>query len=418
MAKIVDVLTDVAVRQAKATDKPRSLFDGRGLFLLVNPNGSKWWRLKYRYEGKAKLMSLGVYPDVGLRQARQRRDEARRLVAAGINPSAQRRAAKAATSDEEGAGTHGESFQAVAREWFELQKPRWVKEHSDTVIQRLEKDVFPWVGNKPIAELNGRELLAVLRLVEARGAKSIAHRLKGIVGQVFRYAIVTDRAERDPSADLRGALAAEDDSHFGAVTKRGEVAALMRGIEGYRGSLVVRCALRFSALVFCRPGEVRKAEWQELDFDEGLWCVPAARMKGRREHVVPLSRQAIALLNELQPLTGNGRYIFPSSRSVARPMSDGTILAAVLTLGYERGRMTAHGFRTVASTLLRESNLWRDEVIEFSLGHKDKNEVRGAYNRAQYLDERRQMYQWWADHLDQLEAGATVLPLRAATGAG
>jgi integrase len=398
-------LTDTAIRNAKPENKPRKLFDERGLYLLV-ARGGKWWRFKYRFGGKEKLVSLGVYPDVGLKQARERRDEARKLVASGTDPSAERQAAKSAFT--EALRRECDSFEAIAREWFQKFSSNWVSSHSETVIHRLEANLFPWIGGRPIAEISAVELLEVLRRIEARGAISTAHRIKQICGQVFRYAIATGRASRDPSADLRGALAPEREQHFGALTKPADVAILIRAINGYCGSFIVKCALRFTALTFARPGEIRKAEWSEIEFDEDVWRLPAERMKMRREHLVPLSRQSVEVLREIQPLTGSGRYVFPNGRVITRPMSENAITAALRYMGFERGQMTAHGFRTLASTLLNEKG-WPADAIERQLAHAERDEVRGAYNRAEYLEERRRMMQSWADHLDTIKRGAAII---------
>ncbi len=404
------MMTDIAIRHAKPTAKPYKIYDSSGLFALVAPTGGKWWRFRYRYADANKTISLGVYPRVSLAQARERRDEARKLIAAGIDPSAKRQAAKTARIT--ATQRQRESFAAVAREWFEKFSPTWVPTHSETIIHRLTTDVFPWTGSRPISDITAIHLLEILRRIEARGALSTAHRVKGICGQIFRYAIATGRASRDPSADLRGALAPEKARHFGAVTRPADVAALIRAIDGYRGSFVVRCALRFTALTFARPGEIRKAVWNEIDLDEALWRIPAERMKARREHLVPLSRQAVALLRELHPLTGAGSYVFPCNRTVSRPMSENTVIAALHFMGFARGQHTAHGFRTLASTLLNEMR-WPADVIERQLAHAERDEVRGAYNRAEYLDERREMMQAWSDYLDKLSAPAAVIPFPA-----
>ncbi|MGC1808505.1 MAG: integrase arm-type DNA-binding domain-containing protein [Candidatus Binataceae bacterium] len=403
-------LTDPKVRNAKCGIKSRKLFDGRGLFLLVTPSGGKWWRFKYRFEGKAKTISLGVYPSVGLKEARERHDKARKLVAAGVDPSADRKAAKAA----QGAAERGEgdTFEAVAREWFGKFSPAWVKGHADIVIHRLERDVFPWLGERMTGEIAPAELLAVLRRIESRGALETAHRVKQICGQVFRYGVATGRAQRDPSGDLRGALPPPKEKHHAAFTNPAEIAGLMRSIAGYQGTFAVRCALRLAALTFVRPGELRKAEWSEFDLDGAAWRIPAARMKMRAEHLVPLSRQAVEVLRELHPLTGGGRYVFPSARTTLRPMSENAITAAIRYMGYEQGKMTGHGFRTVASTTLNELG-WSADAIERQLAHSERDEVRGAYNRAAYLDERTRMMAAWADYLDALAAGGTVIPIRA-----
>jgi integrase len=379
--------------------------------LLVTPSAGRWWRFKYRFCAKAKTLSLGVYPDVGLKEARKRRDEARKLLATGVDPSAERKARKAARAAEMARETS--TFELVAREWFEKYSPIWASGHAATVIRRLERDVFPWLGGRPVGEIAAVELLEVLRRVEARGALETAHRIKQICGQVFRYAIATGRASRDPSGDLRGALPPVKETHHAAITKPAEVAALLGAMKRYRGSFVVRCALLLAPLVFVRPGELRKAEWSEIDLDGAVWRIPAERMKLRREHLVPLSRQAVTVLKELRPLTGSGRFVFPSMRTTTRPMSENAITAALRRMGYEQGTMTAHGFRTTASTLLNELG-WPADAIERQLAHAERDAVRGAYNRAEFLTDRRHMMQAWADHLDLLTAGGTIIPFHAA----
>jgi integrase len=397
------MLTDTKIKQAKTATKPYKLFDERGLYLIVTARGGRWWRLKYRFGGKEKLLALGTYPEVSLKDARERRDDARKQVAAGVDPSGERKTAKLIQKD---------SFEQVAREWFGKFSAVWAPEHASTIIRRLERNIFPWLGARPIGEITAPDLLAVLRRIESRGAIETAHRIKQVCGQVFRYAIATGRAQRDVSAELRGALPPVAERHHGALTKPSEAAALMRAIDGYQGSPEVRCALRFSALTFQRPGEIRKAAWSEIDFDNALWRVPAERMKMGREHLVPLAPQAIESLRELQALTGTGHYIFPGARTAGRPMSENTIVAALRYLGYEQGKMTAHGFRTLASTLLNEMG-WPSDAIERQLAHAERDEGRGAYNRAEYLTERRKMMVAWADYLDGLRSGGTVIPLRA-----
>lgn len=401
------MLSDSAIRQARPGPKPRKLFDGAGLYLLLNPAGGKWWRLKYRFAGKEKLLALGTYPEVALRQVREERDAARKLLAAGRDPGIERKTTKAALVQRE-----ANSFEAVAREWFEKFSDAWAPTHAKTVVRRLERDVFPWLGSRPVSEITAVELLAVLRRVEARGALETAHRIHQVCGQVFRYAIATGRALRDPSGDLRGALPPVRESHHAALTKPADVVALLRAIGGYQGSFVVRCALRLAPLLFVRPGELRKAEWSEFDLEGATWRIPAAKMKMRMEHLVPLSRQAIEVLRELHPLTGAGRYVFPGGRTTVRPMSENAITAALRRMGYERGRMTAHGFRTLASTLLNELG-WPADAIERQLAHAERDGVRDAYNRAEYLAERRRMMQAWADYLDGLVADSTLIPVRA-----
>ena len=401
------MLSDTAIRQAKPTIKPRKLFDASGLYLLIVPTGGKWWRLKYRFAGKERLLALGTYPDVGLKQAREKRDAARKLIAAGIDPGAQRKAAKAALIARETG-----NFEAVAREWFKTFSKEWAQTHAATIIRRLERDVFPWLGTCLAGEITAPDLLKVLRRVEARGALETAHRIHQVCGQVLRYAVATGRAQRDPSRDLLGVLPPAREKHHAALTKPTDVAGLIRAIAAYHGSFVVRCALRLSALTFVRPGELRKAEWSEIDLDEGVWRIPAARMKMRNEHLVPLSRQAVEILRELHPLTGAGRYVFPGARTANRPMSENTITAALRRMGYERGQMTAHGFRTLASTLLNEMG-WSADAIERQLAHAERDSVRDAYNRAEYLDERQRMMQAWADYLDGLASGGKLIPIKA-----
>jgi integrase len=402
------MLSYTAIKRAKPAERTRKLFDAHGLYPLVTPTGGKWWRLKYRFAGKEKLLALGTYPEVSLKEARDRCQGARKKIAAGIEPSAERKAAKMALVARETG-----SFEAVAREWFGKFSASWAPNHARIVIRRLERDVFPWLGSQSVGQIAAPELLAALRRVESRGALETAHRIHQVCGQVFRYAIATGQAQRDPSADLRGALPPVPEKHHSALTKPADVAALMHAIGGYQGSFSTRCALRLAALTFVRPGELRRAEWSEVDFDNSVWRIPAAKMKMRAEHLVPLSHQALAVLKELHPLTGGGKYLFPSVRSANRPMSDNTVLASLRRMGYARDQMSGHGFRTTASTLLNEMG-WAADAIERQLAHAERDEVRGAYNRAEYLAERRRMMQAWADYLDGLiTTGATVIPIRA-----
>lgn len=410
-------LTDTAIRNAKAGKKPLKLFDGGGLFLLVTPTGGKWWRLKYRFGGKEKLLSLGTYPDVPLAGrkdkagnwidgARERRDRARTLLAGGVDPGAARKAEKAAVG-----AAAASSFEAVAREWHKKRAGAWASATADTKLARLEADVFPEIGQRPIAELVAPELLKVLRKIESRGAHEVTRRVRQIMGQVFRYAIATGRAERDPAADLRDALEATKPVHRAALTDKAAVGALLRAVAGYEGDPVTRAALALAPLVFVRPGELRSAEWSEIDLDDATWRIPAQRMKMKDAHIVPLSRQAVAILRELRELTGHTTLVFPSIRSRARPTSANTLNAALRRLGYTKDEMTAHGFRTVASTLLHELG-WPRDVIERQLAHAERNAVRAACNRAEHLPERRKMMQAWADYLDGLATGADVVSMK------
>lgn len=392
-------LTDIAVRNAKAADKPRKVTDGRGMHLLVQPNGGKYWRLKYRFGGKEKLLALGVYPDVSLAAARKARDQARELLAQGVDPGELRkeewRAARAATQD---------SFEAVAREWYHKHAPGWSESHQTRTIGRLEQDAIPWLGKLPIAEISAPELLSVLRRIEERGALYTAHRVRQICGKVFRYAIATGRARYNPAQDLHGALPPIRTRHHASITDPKQVAGLLRALDGYTGEFVTRCALRLAPLVFVRPTELRRAEWSEFDLEGGEWRIPAGKMKMREPHLVPLSTQALAILRELQPLTGAGRYVFPSVRTSERPISENTINAALRRLGYTKDEMTGHGFRSMASTLLNEQG-WNRDAIERQLAHAERDESRKSYNYAEYLPERRKMMQHWADYLEGLAKG-------------
>jgi integrase len=397
-------LTDTAIRNAKPADKARKLFDGGGLYLEVAPSGGKWWRLKYRYGGKEKRLSLGVYPDVSLKGARERRDEARKLLANDIDPSEHRQAQKAAKEDRA-----ANSFEVVAREWHAKHLPSWTDKHAETIIRRLELNVFPWLGGKPVADITAPQLLQVIRRIEERGALETAHRVLGCCGQVFRYAVATGRAERDPSGDLRGALPPVKSRHFAAATEPDQIAAVLRAIDGYEGTLPVRCALRLAPLVFVRPGELRKAEWADIDLDAAEWRYTVT--KTNTPHIVPLSRQAVAILRELQPLTGRGRYVFPSARSASRPMSDNAVLAAMRRMGIGKDEMSGHGFRAMARTILDEVLGFRPDYIEHQLAHTVRDPNGRAYNRTVHLPERHKMMQAWADYLDKLKAGAKVIPL-------
>jgi integrase len=372
--------------------------------LLVQPTGAKGWRLAYRYQGKQKLLSLGIYPAVGLKDARDKRHELKSLLAKGIDPSANRKALSHAQSD---------SFEALAREWHHKFSSIWTKNHSNRILRRLEKDIFPFLGSRPIKDITAPELLGVLRRIEARGAVETAHRAGQNCGQVFRYAIATGRAERDVSADLRGAIPPTKAQHHPSVKDPREVAVLLRAIADYEGGPIVRCALKLAPLVFVRPGELRHAEWVEIDLDRKEWRIPASKMKAREQHIVPLSTQACAVLREIMPLTGAGRYVFPSVRTSDRPMSENSINAALRSLGYEKGEMTGHGFRSIASTILHEQG-WPSAVIERQLAHGERNKVKAAYNFAEYLPDRKKMMEAWGDYLDGLKAGAKVIPLRPA----
>lgn len=405
MPKRIVPLTDPKIKKAKAQHKPFPLFDGGGLFVLVTPTGGKLWRFKYRFGGKNKLLSFGSYPEISIATARKKREEARTLIANGSDPGEVRKAQKAA-----GAAATENSFEVVAREWHEKFYDRWTPGHAATLMKRLEREVFPWIGAKPIGELRAPELLSVLRRVESRGTLDTAHRIKILAGQVFRYAIATGRAERDPSADLKGALPPKRQTHLAAVTEPKEAAALLRAMDGYNGSFIVKCALQLGALFFVRPGELRHAEWSEVDLEAGVWAIPGPKMKMKQPHIVPLSRQAKEILESLKPLTGSGRYVFPSHRSTLRAMSNNAILAALRRMGYTKDEMTGHGFRAMARTILDEVLHVRVEYIEHQLAHTVRDPNGRAYNRTAHLEERKKMMQQWGDYLDGLKSGAKILP--------
>jgi integrase len=390
------MLSNAVISGAKPREKAFKLADSGGLFLLVTPTGSRWWRLRFRVRGKENMLSLGTFPDVSLKLARERRDQARRDLANGVDPSAKRRTEKMAS---------GDTFEAIAREWFGRFSPNWAAGYSSKVIRRLEICVFPWIGSTPISQIKAPDLLSCVRRVEARGKLGTAHRALQVCGRVFRYAVATGRAERDPSGDLRGALPPKREKHHASFTDPKSLAGLLRAIDAYDGSAVVRNALRLAPLVFVRPGELRAAEWKEFNLDAGEWRIGAERMKMRVQHIVPLSRQAVAILREMEPVTGAGRFVFPSPRTNKRPLSDNGMLAALRRMGFEQGVLTVHGFRSTASTLLNEQG-WHPDAIERQLAHSERDGVRAAYNYAEYLPERRKMMQAWADYLQALKADA------------
>lgn len=399
-------LSDTAIRSAKPTDKPFKLSDEKGLHLLVHPNGSKYWRLKYRFNGKEKTLALGVYPDVGLKDARTKRDDARKLVANGADPSETKKAQKAAATEQA-----SNSFEIICREWLLSKRSNIEEAQYQKALARLEKDVFPWLGSKPIADITAPEVLAVLRRIDARGARYTAHKAKSEISQCFRYAIATGRAERDPCPDLRGAIPSPKETHFAAITEPAKVGEMLRAFDGFSGTFVVKSALLLAPLLFVRPGELRKSEWSGFDLDKAEWRYFVTKTKS--EHLVPLARQAVAILKELHALTGHGRYVFPG-RDPKLPMSDAAINAALRRLGFDtKTEITGHGFRAMARTILHEELHQKPEVIEHQLAHKVSDTLGSAYNRTKFLKERKAMMQLWADYLDKLKAGAQVIPLHA-----
>ncbi|HQR02849.1 MAG: integrase arm-type DNA-binding domain-containing protein [Proteobacteria bacterium] len=399
-------LTDAAIRKAKSAAKPVRLYDSGGLYLEVAPAGGKWWRLKYRFGGKEKRLSLGVYPDVGLKEARERRDGARKLLAEGVDPGEHRKEQKAAKADRA-----SNSFEAIAREWFGKFSPNWAQSHADKIISRFERDVFPWIGARPIAEINAPELLRAMRRIEERGALETAHRALQNCGQVFRYAVAHGLAERDPSGDLRGALPPVKGRHFAAITDPQGVAKLLRSFDEFKGSYIVLAALRLSPLFFVRPGELRQAKWSDIDFDKAEWRYVVTKTDS--QHLVPLAEQSVKILRDLYQITGGSPYIF-AGRDPKRPMSENTVNAALRRLGYNTQKdMTGHGFRAMARTILHEELHFDPDVIEHQLAHQVPDALGTAYNRTKFLSQRRKMMQIWADYLDSLKS--TAAPIAVAT---
>lgn len=405
-------LSDTGIRSAKPLDRAYKLADEKGLFLLINPSGSKLWRLKYRFAGKEKKLALGAYPAVSLKDARKRCEEARSRVANGDDPAVKKKQAKVAA-----ALSAATTFKAVADEYIDkteregravatVSKSRWV-------LALME----PALGSRPIADITPPELLAVLKKMEKRGNLETARRARSFASRVFRYAVATGRAMADPAAPLQGALTAPVRKHHGAILEPKRVGELLRAIDGYDGQPITQLALKFAPHVFVRPGEMRHAEWAEVDFDAAVWRIAAGKMKSRQSHFVPLSRQAIELLRAAGELSGGGRYVFPSLRTPREPMSENTVNAALRRMGFTGDEMTAHGFRAMASTLLNESGKWHPDAIERALAHKDGDSVRAAYHRGAHWAERVHMAQWWSDHLDTLRRGADIFRLSTAKSA-
>lgn len=410
-------LSNVRVESAKPREKPYKLGDEKGLYLLVQPTGQKWWRLKYRFgprkDGKPgqaeKMLSLGIYPDVSLKRARERRDEARQLLADGTDPSAQRKADEHAERV-----AHLHTFAAVAGAWMDRNRQKWTESHTTKTRRRFEQHVFPWIGKRAIREVKRADIRELLRRIESTGRIETAHRVLQLCSSVFDYAANDEITEHDPCRGLQEVLPPVQERHHASITDPKRVGELLRAIDGFTGTLPVASALRLAPLLFVRPGELRKARWSEFDLEaaEPLWRIPAERMKMREQHLVPLSKQAVAILRDLYPLTGPDGYVFPSVRNVSRPMSENTLNAALRRLGYDKNTMTAHGFRSMASTILNEQQ-WHKDAIERQLAHGERDKVRGSYNFAEHLPERRRMMQAWTDYLDSLRSGASkVVPLK------
>ena len=394
-------LTDLEIRRSKPLDKPYTLNDGNGLSLLIEPNGSKGWRFRYRFDGKPKMLSLGTYPLTSLTEARQKRDEAKKLVASGINPSDVRKRDKQDRQNE-----ISNTFEAIAREWYEKRIERWSAGYAEEMMKTFEADVFPYIGGRPIADIKPMELMGVLSRLDERGATEKLRKVRQRCGEVWRYAIVTGRAEYNPAPDLASAFSPHKKEHY-AFLKTEELPEFFRTLNTYSGSIVVKLAMRLQVLTGLRPGELRQGEWSEIDFDKRIWEVPPARMKKRRPHCVPLSDQAIAILEQLKPITGQYIFIFPGRIHHSKPMSEMAMNVLIRRIGYA-GRVTGHGFRHTMSTILHEQD-YNTAWIETQLAHVDKNSIRGTYNHAQYLDGRREMLQWYADYMQALENGENVV---------
>jgi len=389
-------LTKTLLRNASAGQKAYKLYDFDGLYVLVNKNGSKYFRFDYRFDNIRKTLAIGVFPDMSLDEARERLREAKKLLAQHIDPCEQKKQVRQAQIDSL------VTFGQVAREWIAKYSISWRQSYHDTIMSRMNANILPYFENRPINDITGRELLSLIRLIEDRGAYETSHRVLSICDMVFRFGFATDKCDRNPAADLRGALVPVKTQHRAALVKPGDVARLLLSIEAYSGSFVVKSALRLAPLVFVRPGELRHAEWSEIDLETEEWRIPAEKMKMARNHIVPLAPQAVAILKGLYPLTGRGKYVFPNPRTGERPMSENALLAALRCMGFQKHEMTAHGFRSTASTLLHEQG-WPSEIIELQLAHVDTNKVRSAYNQATHLSKRREMMIAWADYLDSLK---------------
>ncbi len=399
MSKQIQPLSAGQIKNLKPALKDVKVYDGDGLYLLVTAAGGKLWRLKYRFGGMEKLLALGSYPQITLADARQRREDAKKLLANGVDPGEAKKAKKAAQGEQD-----ANSFEVIAREWHSKFAHMWVASHAQHKLERLEKNVFPWIGKRPIKEITAPDVLAVLRRMESRKILDTAHRVRFECSSIFRYAIATGRTDRDPVADLKGALPPVKGGHHAAPTDPKEVAPLLRAIDGFTGSYVVKCALQLAPLLFVRPGELRAAEWSEIDLDTAEWNIPAEKMKMKAAHLVPLCKQAVAILKDLYPLTGHSKYVFPCHRSPLRCMSENAVNAGLRRMGFEKSEITGHGFRAMARTILDEVLEIRPDFIEHQLAHAVKDPNGRAYNRTAHLPARVAMMQQWADYLEGLKA--------------
>lgn len=411
MPKLVQPLTDRKVTNAKPTAKDYKLADGGGMYLLVTSVGGKHWRLDYRFAGKRKTLALGSFPEITLAGARERRDNARKLLAHDIDPGENRK-----TEKQEKAERRANTFEKLARQWHERQAGNLAERTRAMIMARLERDIFPAIGETPLSELSPRAILdSVLRPIEDRGAIELAHRVRGIISQTLRYGVACGLCERDMTVDLRGALKPVPRNHLPALTDPAKVGALLRAIDGFDGYPIVRCALQLHPLVITRPGELRHAEWAEIDFERATWEIPAGKMKMKNPHIVPLSARALEVLRELHELTGGGKYLFPSVRSTTRPISNNTMNAALRRLGYASNEVVSHGWRATFRTLADEVLQERLDIIEAQMAHQVADTLGRAYNRTSFLKERRDLMHRWASYLDGLKVGAKVIPLRGQT---
>ena len=399
-------LTDIQIRNSKAKAKQYKLSAGLGLYLIVTPKGGKWWRVRYRFGGRQKELSVGTYPEVTLKTAKVRRDEIRKTVTNGQDPAVERKTEKIALSS-------GDTFGEIALEWHNSQSSSWSKSYAKRTFGRMNANLIRWMGGDAISEITPQSLLAVLRRAESRGALYTAHKLRQIASQIFRYAIATGRAVHNPAEEIKGALPPANTTHYATITEPKAVGRLMRDINNYKGTPVVCAALKFSTYVMSRPVNIAEAEWSHFDLDGAVWRIPMESMKSKQQHIVCLSQQVLSVLTSIHSLTGRGRYVFPSVRSDSRPMSIDTLRSALRRMGYTSKDITTHGFRGMASTMLNEQG-WNGDAIERQLAHVEGNSVRAAYNHAQHLPERKKMMQAWADYLDGLAAGADVVPINSA----
>lgn len=414
MGGATNKLTSKELENAKPGATTRRLSDGGGLYLEISPNGSRYWRMAYRFGGKQKTLALGVYPKIKAPEARKAAQQAKEHLAADRDPGLIKKALKGGACAEN-------TFQAVAEEWIEKFKHMWTESHLKNVSGRLQRDLYPWIGNRPVGEITAPELLQVLRKIEMRGHIESAHRASTNAGQVFMYAIATGRAERNPAADLKGAIPPAAVKHMSSITDPLQVGELLRAFDRYHGSPLTKCALQLAAHVFLRSGEIRLAEWTEIDLEKAEWRIPVSRMKGKKRdkeanptgyHFVPLAKQVLLILGEIHALSGQGKYLFPGLRSSTRPMSDATLTNALRRMGYSPEELHVHGLRATARTLIRQELGFDEEPIERQLGHAVKGPLGAAYNRANFVAERKKMMQAWADYLDKLKAGAEIIPSR------